>query len=662
MSTAAPAKADAGTAEATAAPAKADAGAAEAAPPFSLALSGGGFRATLFHLGVIRYLYEQEILHGIDQIASVSGGSVLAAHLVLHWGDYTNYERPDRFKERADQVIRFVRKGIRDQIFIRWLLTLVVPGFVVPISLIMLAAGGILVPYWAWVLVPLFMLLAVVVYVWGLFARSRALTNKYTRLFESKKLEDLGVDVAPGRPRPALFMNTTSLTTGELCCFTSQGFHRAADFFGSPDYPIAKAVAASSAFPPAFDPIKLTAEELGKPMDSSKPPKPRFPDYMRLTDGGVYDNLGLDALKVFGRSGAPLAKVILSDAQQPFGQDYHEPYQLLVVRAVRATDIMMYRISEFQVPSGAKLVEVRLRDTIPAKESLVGENHQGDVQRVRTDLDAFSSAEVQMLVYQGYAVARRAFGRPRNPGMTLTDGGMPCVFPPPEVGPPDPKRPWLPYEKAELGRNWRYWRPSRAEELSGSSRRRIVQPLLTSLGVWLCVGVLLVLLWHVRVGQYALPRDVRPTYKDPKAQFPGGEAPDYQLLTLFLTSREKEQPFAVWTKSLGDATPRLLGLVRRKPLPFRCVVKWKQPASKVVVVLARRPTVRLPESPNAEHGAAPAWRFQELGVIQSRTDFVIHVPDPEPDDQLLFYGWGADLSSVELEDVVKLKVGKWEGQ
>jgi hypothetical protein len=43
-----------------------------------LALSGGGFRATLFHLGVIRYLFEQRKLQNVDTICSVSGGSVLA--------------------------------------------------------------------------------------------------------------------------------------------------------------------------------------------------------------------------------------------------------------------------------------------------------------------------------------------------------------------------------------------------------------------------------------------------------------------------------------------------------------------------------------------------------------------------------------------------------
>ena len=58
-------------------------------PKLGLALSGGGFRATLYHLGVIRYLRDTGKLEEVSDIASVSGGSILAAHLVLNWEKYT---------------------------------------------------------------------------------------------------------------------------------------------------------------------------------------------------------------------------------------------------------------------------------------------------------------------------------------------------------------------------------------------------------------------------------------------------------------------------------------------------------------------------------------------------------------------------------------------
>jgi predicted acylesterase/phospholipase RssA len=53
-----------------------------------LALSGGGFRGTLFHLGVVRFLRDAGVLRDVTHITSVSGGSILAAHLVLNWERY----------------------------------------------------------------------------------------------------------------------------------------------------------------------------------------------------------------------------------------------------------------------------------------------------------------------------------------------------------------------------------------------------------------------------------------------------------------------------------------------------------------------------------------------------------------------------------------------
>src|SRR3954452_20292285 len=47
----------------------------------ALCLSGGGFRAALFHLGALRRLDELGVLARVDTVSSVSGGSILAAHL-----------------------------------------------------------------------------------------------------------------------------------------------------------------------------------------------------------------------------------------------------------------------------------------------------------------------------------------------------------------------------------------------------------------------------------------------------------------------------------------------------------------------------------------------------------------------------------------------------
>src|SRR5262245_5552365 len=62
------------------------------ATAIGLSLSGGGFRATLFHLGVIRFLRDAELLPYLTHVFSVSGGSIMAAHLALRWPQYLGDE------------------------------------------------------------------------------------------------------------------------------------------------------------------------------------------------------------------------------------------------------------------------------------------------------------------------------------------------------------------------------------------------------------------------------------------------------------------------------------------------------------------------------------------------------------------------------------------
>ena len=92
-----------------------------------LALSGGGFRATLFHLGVVRFLREAGALRDVTDIASVSGGSILAAHLVLNWDEYNGDDQ--RFDAAAEQIVKFVQFDVRNHI-VRRLPFLYVVGLV----------------------------------------------------------------------------------------------------------------------------------------------------------------------------------------------------------------------------------------------------------------------------------------------------------------------------------------------------------------------------------------------------------------------------------------------------------------------------------------------------------------------------------------------------
>ena len=83
-----------------------------------LALSGGGFRAALYHIGLVRFLRDADILRQVTHITSVSGGSIMAAHLALNWDRYTG--SPKEFDQAAAQLLAFTRLDVRNRIFRRF--------------------------------------------------------------------------------------------------------------------------------------------------------------------------------------------------------------------------------------------------------------------------------------------------------------------------------------------------------------------------------------------------------------------------------------------------------------------------------------------------------------------------------------------------------------
>src|SRR6476646_5724657 len=87
-----------------------------------LALSGGGFRATLYQLGMIRFLRDAGILPNVSDITAVSGGSIIAAHLCLNWGRYNGSS--SEFDAAAAELLSFVRLDVRNRILRRYLLGL----------------------------------------------------------------------------------------------------------------------------------------------------------------------------------------------------------------------------------------------------------------------------------------------------------------------------------------------------------------------------------------------------------------------------------------------------------------------------------------------------------------------------------------------------------
>ncbi len=224
-------------------------------PRIGLALSGGGFRATLFHLGVVRYLKDVGRLQHVTDIASVSGGSVLASHLVLNWDLYNGDD--EAFSQAAAQIVKFVQYDVRNRIVRR--LPMQIPiRFMAKLTR---QQGRNLTP--------------------------NAILERYYRkfLYGDRCLYELP-------EQPSLHILTTNVSNGGLSVFNRQGlFIQQRDVGNKNSFRhipgemacIPRVVGASSAFPGFFPPVEITASDLGVR-------EGQFPTEW-FTDGGVYDNL-----------------------------------------------------------------------------------------------------------------------------------------------------------------------------------------------------------------------------------------------------------------------------------------------------------------------------------------------------------------------------------
>jgi NTE family protein len=215
----------------------------------ALCLSGGGYRAMLFHLGSIWRLFDAGVLARLDRISSVSGGSITAGILALAWPKlFENFALgQDRFRDHVVTPIR----GLADK-------TIDVSSIV----------KGMLLPG-------------------TITKRVQAAYRKH--LFGDATLQDL-----PDHPR--FVINATNVQSGVLWRFSKPYMwdYRVGKVV-KPTIPLAVAVAASSAFPPFLSPLVLVLNpgeftpDTGEDLQTEP-----FTRRVVLTDGGVYDNLGLE--------------------------------------------------------------------------------------------------------------------------------------------------------------------------------------------------------------------------------------------------------------------------------------------------------------------------------------------------------------------------------
>ncbi len=372
-----------------------------------LALSGGGFRAVLFHLGMVACLRDAGELTRLRTVAAVSGGAILAGHLLVRWQDYTH---PDshRFAAAATELIQFTQRGIRNRI-VRRLPWIILAGHV---------------PFKGlrrrWLL-----------------ASSTALLARYydQYLFHGALLSEL-----KGAGRPVVRFVATNVTDAGLSCFSQRGYEFAdVDATGAHapfhtnSLPLSLAVGASSAFPALFPPLAVGEE------DSGCPPGAFNPNPQLFTDGGVVDNLGIEALRLGLESEARLR--ILSDAGTASMDAFTGPSSGLWRTGMRAADLMMFRIRQLSLlrsrlvadgPSAAPdrtarwiTISTAVDPAATATSAPLGV--QARLQRIRTDLDCFDRVEIEELVRHGYSAAADALGFDTGVAPALTAMGVPPV-------------------------------------------------------------------------------------------------------------------------------------------------------------------------------------------------------------------------------------------
>ena len=340
-----------------------------------LALSGGGFRATLFHLGAVWRLNELALLPSVARVSTVSGGSILAGLMAVRWtrlsfqdGVATNFR-----EEIADPIWRFCSRGID----------------------VWAALGGLL-------------------------PGVNVLARHYQRHIVGKAtLQDLP-------DHPEFVFNAAHLETGRNWIFCKNLMRTyKLGIVDLPDTELSLVVAASSAFPPAFSPVVLRLDpnnfrrsdfaELFDRVDLKRK--------VSLTDGGVYDNLGVHAIRDLGT-------LLVSDASNPLDANggrsmlrglSHRSKRPIEI-AVEQTKALRRHALVTQLEAGEKqgalwTIGTRLERYRVESPFEVTDEWRSKLEGIRTRLNAFTDEEKGWLINWGYLqcdLSIRSYYLPRS--------------------------------------------------------------------------------------------------------------------------------------------------------------------------------------------------------------------------------------------------------
>lgn len=298
-----------------------------------LALSGGGYRAAAYHIGMLMALRKLGILDKVDVISSISGGSITAAYYALHKEEF---EDPDNFAKP-------LQKKLQHGPFCIVLAALVLYFFLMCV----LTCGLITVWRCEYICICV-QWLATIIYAvlvgamlynhnkW--FSSSRIVQWYYDKhFFEKKKLKDLP-------DSPLLAINATEVSQNQLLTFSKLkvacGKKYEKGTIIPDDIPISLAVMASSAYP-LFSPVTISNNKYfaeGKKEEESP----------ILIDGGIYDNQGLHKLNE-GKSDYRADFSIVSNAG--VAEMSNEGTGNVLTLLYKVMELLMNRIEKMQMRS-----------------------------------------------------------------------------------------------------------------------------------------------------------------------------------------------------------------------------------------------------------------------------------------------------------------------
>ena len=415
-----------------------------------LALSGGGFRASLFHIGVLAKLADLGILNRIEAISCVSGGSIVGAHYFLELcrlygvdqkkdAEINQSDYLDIVKNLERDFLAGVEKNIRTRVI------------------------GDLIANVRMMLSPNYSRTMRVgeLYEKHIYSRVRDVAKGGKRWLDELKIRPCG-EASGFNPRrdnwkrqnkvPIMILNATSLNTGHVWQFTASymgeppasinteidaGYRLRRMYYKEAPCPyrdnedapqrirLGHAVAASSCVPGMFEPISLPGLYPGKTV--------------RLVDGGVFDNQGIASLLE-----QDCSVLLVSDASgQMVAEDNPKSGLLGVVQ--RSSSISQERIRWAQhrelvarKSSGRLkgLMFVHLKKDLgtdpqdwidcpdphdstedarppelrgPLTRYGIRKDLQQLLSGVRTDLDSFSEGEAYALMASGYLMTEYQF-------------------------------------------------------------------------------------------------------------------------------------------------------------------------------------------------------------------------------------------------------------